>query len=143
VGTAQGYSALWLGMAVRVTGGKVITIEIDPALARQARENIRCSGLQDVIESKTNDALLEIPAISGEFDFVFLDLGGAHHKQLLDILYPRLAEGGAIVSHNAYALRFTGDGYMTALDHNANLSTMIVPTISGGIAVSVKKSSLP
>lgn len=141
VGTARGYAALWFGMAMRETGGKVITIEIDPAVAQRARENIRQAGLEDVIESRINDALIEVPATRGDFDFVFLDLGGPHHRELLDLLYPRLTRGGAIVSHNAYLLRFTGDDYLATVCNKADMETRILPTLSGGIAVSVKRSS--
>jgi hypothetical protein len=33
IGTARGYSSMWLGLAMRQTGGRLITIEIDPETA--------------------------------------------------------------------------------------------------------------
>jgi predicted O-methyltransferase YrrM len=45
VGTARGYAAVWFGLAARTTGGRVVTIEIDPQVAAEARENIRRAGL--------------------------------------------------------------------------------------------------
>ncbi|GEM_PF-1028927 len=138
VGTGNGYAALWLGMAMRATGGKAITIEIDPATARQARRNIQDAQLENVVDLRINDVFREVPAIPGDFDFVFLDLGGVHHERLLEMLSPRLAPGGAIVSHNALGLRFTAAGYLPAAWRNANLETGILPTLSGGLAISVK-----
>jgi predicted O-methyltransferase YrrM len=138
VGTGYGYAALWLGMAMTSTGGKVITIEIDPATARLARDHIREAQMDGVIESRIDDALREIPAIPGDFDLVFLDLGGAHHKELFDLLYSRVAPGGTIVSHNAFALRFTAPAYLPAVQRTPDMETRIVPTLSGGLAISVK-----
>ncbi len=141
VGTGEGYAALWLGLAMRATGGKVITIEIDPVTAGQARDNIRDAQLENVIESRINDAFREVPVIPGDLDFLFLDLGGAHHEKLFEMLLPRLAPGGAIVSHNALALRLTAAGYLPAAYRAANLETSIFPTLSGGLAISVKTAA--
>jgi hypothetical protein len=48
LGTARGCAALWIGMAMEKTGGKLITIEIDPKAAAEARENFRRAGLAHV-----------------------------------------------------------------------------------------------
>ena len=138
VGTGSGCAALWLGLAMKASGGKVITVEIDPATAHGAREKFRAAGLEDVIESRINDAVRELPAIRGGFDFVFLDLGGAHQEELFDLLHPRLASGGALVSHNAFGLRYSAAGYLPAVYRENDMKTTIVPTLSGGLAISVK-----
>ncbi|MGH2348714.1 MAG: O-methyltransferase [bacterium] len=52
IGTSNGYSSLWLGLAFRETGGRLITIEIEPKRAKEARRNIREAGLADVIDSR-------------------------------------------------------------------------------------------
>ena len=41
--------------------------------AREARENFEHAGLDHIIDSRINDALKEIPALEGTFDFVFID----------------------------------------------------------------------
>src|SRR5206468_5807726 len=41
VGTAIGYSAVWLALAARETGGRVVTIENDPARAAWAEAYFR------------------------------------------------------------------------------------------------------
>src|SRR5262245_43871408 len=49
IGAASGYSAIWIGLAMRETGGTLTTIEYDPVRAKEAAENIRRAGLQDVV----------------------------------------------------------------------------------------------
>ena len=48
IGTAEGYAALWLGLAMKRNGGQVITVEIEPETADRARANIRQAGLEGV-----------------------------------------------------------------------------------------------
>ena len=36
VGTSNGYSAIWLAAALKETGGRLITLEFDPARAAEA-----------------------------------------------------------------------------------------------------------
>ena len=45
IGAAQGYSAIWIGMAMRETGGRLVTIEYDPARAKEAAANVKRAGL--------------------------------------------------------------------------------------------------
>ncbi len=138
IGTAEGYTALWLGLAMKRNGGQVITIEIDPETADTARANIRQAGLEGVIDSRINDALAEIPALKGEFDFVFLDTGNPLNKKLFDLLRTRISSGGAILAHNAASLKSEQPDFLTAIRGDPSFDTKIVPTARGGILVSVR-----
>ncbi len=139
IGTAEGYSALWLGLAMKRTGGQVITIEIDPETADLARANIRQAGLEGVIDSRINDALAEIPELKGDFDFVFMDTGAPLNKKLFDLLQTRICLGGAILAHNAASLKSQQPDFLTAIQSDPRFETKIVPTGRGGILVGVRK----
>lgn len=104
IGTAEGNSALWMGMAFRKSGGRLETIDRNAERTRIAVENFRQAGLASVIDCRTADAFDEIPKLEGTFDFVFMDTGAPIHKKLLDLVYTRLAPGATIVSHNANTL---------------------------------------
>jgi len=139
IGTARGYSSMWLGLAMRKTGGKLITIEIDPETADQARANFRKAGLEDVIDSRINDAFREIPALKGKFDFVFMDLGNPVNKKLLDLLYAKIAPGGAVTAHNAATFKRRQPDFLKAIQSDPNLETTVHKTATGGISVTVKR----
>src|SRR5262252_2523236 len=49
IGGAYGYSAIWMGLGWRETGGKLTTIEYDPARAKSAAEHVRAAGLADIV----------------------------------------------------------------------------------------------
>jgi len=138
VGTARGYAAVWLGLAARTTGGRVVTIEIDPLIAAEARENIRRAGLEDIVESRVNDALVEIPSLAGNFDFVFIDPGAPINKRVLDLVYDRVPTGGLVVAHNAFGFRLADPEFRKAIRDDPRLETTIVPTLSGGLSITTK-----
>src|SRR5687768_13676559 len=63
IGGASGYSAIWMGLGLRKTGGRLVTIEYDPVRAKELVANIRRAGLADIVEVRTGDAFLQIPKI--------------------------------------------------------------------------------
>jgi predicted O-methyltransferase YrrM len=139
IGTAEGYAALWNGLGVRKNGGRVITIEIDPETADKARANFKEAGMDRFVDSRMNDALAEIPALKGDFDFVFMDTGAPLNARLFGLLQSRIAPGGAILAHNAASLKSHQPDFLKAIEGDPSLETKIVPTARGGILVAIKK----
>ncbi|MFC1850401.1 O-methyltransferase [candidate division CSSED10-310 bacterium] len=140
IGTSNGYSTLWLGLAFQKTGGTVITIEIEPQRAREARRNFKKAGLDGVIDSRINDAFKEIPTIKGEFDFIFLDAWKPDYIRFLKMLTPRIRPGGAITAHNVISQSQSMKDFLDALHHDPDLKTTIHKTSAAGISVSIVRS---
>src|SRR6476469_4849839 len=61
IGGASGYSAIWIGMGLRETGGRLVTIEYDPERAKEAAANVQRAGLTDIVRVVPGDAFREIP----------------------------------------------------------------------------------
>jgi predicted O-methyltransferase YrrM len=73
IGTLGGYSTIWLARALP-PGGKLVTCEYDPKHAEVAKANLARAGFgEDVVEIRVGAALDTLPALSGPFDFVFID----------------------------------------------------------------------
>src|SRR6266542_226237 len=100
IGTAYGYSAIWIGLGLRDTGGKLVTIEIDPTRAQEATDNIKKAGLTDVVTVISGDAFKEIPKLAGTFDCVFVDAWKRDYIKFFDMTYPRMDKGGLFLGHN-------------------------------------------
>jgi caffeoyl-CoA O-methyltransferase len=100
IGTSNGYSGLWIGLALKKNGGKLVTIEIDPRTASEARRNFRNAGLDNVIEVITGDALEEIPLVPGKFDFVFIDAYKPQYLDYLKLVRHRVRYDGSITARN-------------------------------------------
>ena len=73
IGTSSGYSTLWLALAARANGGKVITHEIDPEKVKIATANFKKAGLDGVITIVEGDLTLRAIGQNGVvFDHLFL-----------------------------------------------------------------------
>jgi predicted O-methyltransferase YrrM len=139
IGGASGYSAIWIGLALRETGGKLVTIEYDAARATELSANIARAGLSDVVQVVSGDAFAEIPKVAGTFDFVFLDAWKKDYKRFLDMVYPRLDRGGLFVAHNVVNKRSEMEDFLDAVHKNPSLWTTIVSPSGEGMSVSLKR----
>ena len=139
IGGASGYSAIWIGLALRETGGKLVTIEYDPARAKELSANVARAGLSDVVQVVSGDAFAEIPKVAGTFDFVFLDAWKKDYKRFLDMVYPRLDKGGLFVAHNVVNKRSEMADFLDAVHKNPSLWTTIVSPSGEGMSVSLKR----
>jgi predicted O-methyltransferase YrrM len=138
IGGANGYSAIWIGLALRETGGHLTTIEFDPVRARTAGINIARAGLGDVVTVVPGDAFKEIPRIAGDFDFVFLDAWKRDYKRFLDMVLPRTRPGGLLLAHNVVNKRDELGDFLAAIQDNPALFTAIVRPSSEGMSVSYR-----
>jgi len=139
IGTSNGYSALWLGLAFKENGGRLITIEIEPQRAREARENFKHAGLQDVIESRVNDALKEIQTVEGKFDFVFIDAWKPDYLKYLELVLPKMKPGGVITAHNVTSQGGLMRGFLNEIHSNPRLETTIDRSSRAGVSISYIK----
>jgi predicted O-methyltransferase YrrM len=76
IGTLGGYSTICLARGV-APRGRVVTLEVNPAHAAIARDNIARAGVLDTVEIQVGAALDSLPALAarnhGLFDLVFID----------------------------------------------------------------------
>ncbi len=100
LGTATGYSAIFLGRACASNAGLLTTIELDPALAARARRNLARAGLQDQANVICDDALVQLPQLSGAFELVFMDIEKADYARALPECHRLLRKGGLLIADN-------------------------------------------
>lgn len=139
IGGANGYSAIWIGLGLRQTGGRLTTIEYDPARAKVAAENIRRAGLSDIVTVVSGDAFREIPKLQGEFDFVFLDAWKRDYRKFFDLVAPRLDAGGLLLAHNVVNKRGELQDFLDAIDRAPGLWNATVSPSGEGISLSYRK----
>jgi predicted O-methyltransferase YrrM len=139
IGGASGYSAIWIGSALKDTGGRLVTIEYDPGRAKELAENVRRAGVADVVQVVAGDAFEQIPRIEGTFDFVFLDAWKKDYKRFFDLVYPRLDAHGVFVAHNVVNKKSEMEDFLATIHQHPSLWTSIVSPSSEGMSVSVKR----
>ncbi len=100
LGTASGYSAIFLAEACREVRGSVVSLEHDPDLARQAEVHLAEAGLQAAAEIVCADALDWLARTSERFDLVFMDIEKEDYIKALPHLRNVLVQGGLLVADN-------------------------------------------
>jgi len=154
IGTAIGYSGIWLAGALP-PGGMLLTMELNEDRAREARDNFAKAGLADRVSVIVGDAQLKIAKVSGPFDLIFQDGDKMLYGPLLDRLVDLLRPGGLLVTDNVlwsgevvpgYAAAPTQDpdstraiaAYNVRVASHPGLITATIP-LRDGVSVSVKK----
>lgn len=139
IGGAYGYSAIWIGLGLRETGGRLISIEFDPARARTASDNVRRAGLADIVSVVPGDAFKEIPKLPGAFDFVFLDAWKKDYKRFFDLVLPRLSPRGLILAHNVVNKQSEMRDFLDSIQNDPALFTTIVRPSGEGMSITYKR----
>lgn len=156
IGTAIGYSTIWLAGALP-PGGMLFTMEINPERAREARANIARADLTDRVMVMIGDAQQLLAKVAGPFDLIFQDGDKRLYAPTLDRLVGLLRPGGLLVTDNAlwdgevvpgYAAspRRSAEDTRAIADYNERLNahplmmTSTVP-LRDGVAISVKRTA--
>jgi len=139
IGGASGYSAIWIALGLRETGGRLVTIEYDAGRATALRANIARAGMSDIVQVIAGDAFAEIPKLTGTVDFVFLDAWKKDYRRFLDLVLPRLDRGGVFVAHNVVNKRSEMGEFLDAITRYPALLTSIVSPSGEGVSVSYKR----
>jgi len=138
LGTSNGYSGIWQCLALRTTGGKLTTFEIDVRRAAMARENFKRAGVDDLVTLIEGDAHEKVAEVTGPVDIVFLDADKEGYLDYLNKLLPKVRPGGLIVAHNMNA-RQADPRYVEAITTNPDLETIFL----NGVGVTMKKRCRP
>ncbi|HZY47891.1 MAG TPA: O-methyltransferase [Candidatus Bathyarchaeia archaeon] len=149
IGTAIGYSGIWLGRAVAPLKGTVTTIDKDPARVRQAEKNIAEANLKNVIKVLEGDALRILPTLKDEYDLVFLDSDKSIYLDAFKMSIKKLRSGGLFLADNTLwsgdvAKGGKSETTQTMIKFNKEifsypgLSTVIVP-LRDGVTISFKE----
>lgn len=139
IGGASGYSAIWMGLGLRDTGGHLVTIEYDTARAKEAKANVERAGVSTNVRVVSGDAFVEIPKLEGTFDLIFLDAWKPDYKKFFDMTFPRLEPGGLFVAHNVVNKRDEMKDFLTAITTRPDAWTTIIAPSGEGLSLTYKK----
>ena len=139
IGTSNGYSGIWWCLALRKTGGKLTTHDINKDRAALARKNFKRAGVEKYVTLVEGDAHKEITKLKDKIDIVFMDADKAGYVDYLKKLLPLVRPGGLIIAHNTTSHGKGMEPYLKAVTTDKNLETIFLHTRSAGLGVSLKK----
>ncbi len=144
VGTFIGYSAILMAKHLP-RSAKVTSIDINPAVAEMARNNIRKAGLSHMIEVIVGDAKAVISMLPGPIDLVFIDAAKEEYYTYLRLVENKLRPGSVVVADNAGIFAQEMAEYLNYVRHSGQYRSSYHPStlefrddIPDGVEVSVK-----
>jgi predicted O-methyltransferase YrrM len=136
IGGSRGYSSIWLAAAASILGGRVVSIENDPAKCEAWRRNVEEAGLTEWAELVEGDAAEHLSALDDIFDLVFIDAEKEDYEGHFRLARPMVEPGGLIVADNVLSHEETLGAYSRARQSDPALVSVTVP-LDRGLEVSV------
>lgn len=120
--------------------GKIITTEIDEAIAQIATRNIERMELSDRIRVTTGDAKKVIPRLNEKFDLVFIDATKEEYLDYLKLAEDKLRKGGIVVADNAGIFANEMKNYLDYVRRSGKYQSKFYdfPEVKDGVEVSIK-----
>jgi caffeoyl-CoA O-methyltransferase len=153
LGSAIGYSTLWLARAVGPKG-TVFYTDSDPENAERAKGYLGRAGVLNRVRILVGDALKMLQSTEGEFDLIFNDVNKTQYPEVFRLAAPRLRAGGLLVTDNVLwsgrVAKVAGakdantraiQQFNRQLYRSTDFFTTIIP-LRDGLAVALKNSAI-
>jgi len=131
LGGSRGYSTIWLAAGVRNLGGRVLSLEHDPAKLEAWRVNVDEAGLSDWAELVPGDAFETLLAVDDVFDVVFLDAEKELYELLFEQARTKLEPGAVVIADNVLSHEDVLGAYSRARQADPTLESVTVPLDRG------------
>jgi predicted O-methyltransferase YrrM len=136
VGGSRGYSTIWLAAGVRHLGGRVLSLEADPAKCEAWRANIDEAGVEGTAQLIEGDAFESLPAIDDVFDIVFIDAEKDDYEALFELARPKVEPGALFVADNVLSHADPLGEYSRRRQADPTLESVTLP-LDRGLELSV------
>jgi len=140
IGGSRGYSSIWLGAGVRYFGGRVLSLEADPAKVEAWRANVAEAGLEETVDLIAGDAFETLPQIDDVFDIVFIDAEKDDYERLFQLARGKVEAGALFVADNVLSHADPLAEYSQARQADPTLESVTVP-LDRGLELSVVLSA--
>lgn len=128
IGTSNGYSGIWLGKALKETGGHLTTIEFYDKRLDVAKENFKICGVDDVITTLKGSALMHLEYLPQDFeiDIAFVDANKSEYIKYFEFIDKHLKKGGIIFCDNVLSHEAKCKPFIDAINANPNYENVIL-----------------
>jgi predicted O-methyltransferase YrrM len=144
LGTSNGYSTVWLADAARAIGAELVSVEIDPARTREARQNLEAAGLDSYAELRTEDAGQTLATSPDEhWGLIFLDAERPAYTGYWPDLVRTLTAGGLLVVDNVISHADQVADFRQLVADDPQALDVLAPTGAGALLVVKSPAALP
>ncbi len=133
IGTSAGYSALWITLAAKLKGVKLITFELLPEKADLAKKTFKKAKVSNFVELVHGDARGHVKGYE-EVAFCFIDPEKEMYQEFYDMVLPNLVSGGLLVADNVISHKDGLAGFLANAEADERVDCVVVP-IGRGLLV--------
>jgi len=129
IGSANGYSTIWMAEAAKHVGGHIVSIDYSRPTFAECKANILEAGFKDTVELIYGDALQVIPAMPTDlrFDMAFVDGRKSSYLNFWNALLPKLGENPVVVFDDILAFSKKTESLTKALALQTEYDSIILP----------------
>ena len=134
IGTSNGYSAIWIALALKETKGHLTTIEFWDKRQSIARENFKICKVDSLITpiiGSAFDVMEELNQKGEKFDFVFMDANKSEYIRYYELVDKMLVDGGIIAADNVLSHEEKVKPFVDAISANPNYQVEILNLPAG------------
>jgi caffeoyl-CoA O-methyltransferase len=135
IGSSNGVSTIWLGAAMRVTGGMVTGTELIPERAAEANANLAEAGLQEFARVLADAAGKVAYQLEGPFDLAFIDAEKDDYIDHFELVWPLIRPLGIVVADNV--ISHDVSAYQAMLRAREDCETLTLP-LDRGLELTVR-----
>ncbi len=139
IGTSGGYSALWLSLAAKRRGDKLVTFELLPEKAELARETFDKAQAWDQVDLVHGDARGHLKDYE-EIAFCFLDAEKEMYTEFYKEVVPSLKPGGLLVADNVISHKEALAKFVEQARKDKSVDAAVLP-VGLGVLVCVKREA--
>ncbi len=133
IGTSGGYSALWITLATKLRGTKLVTFELLPEKADLAKKTFKKAKVEGLVELVHGDARGHVGGYA-EVAFCFLDAEKEMYQEFYDLVVPNLVPGGMLALDNDVSQRDILEDVINRAEVDDRVDSVVVP-IGRGVLV--------
>ncbi len=155
IGCAVGFSAIFMSNYLDKEG-KIITIERNPSMIQEAKQNLKDLCLEDKIILLEGDANDILKNLDEKFDIIFMDAAKGQYINILPFIYKMLNKEGLIIADDVLqkgtiakqkqdiekrqrTIHYRLNNFLKEITENKNLQTTVLP-IGDGVSISYNKN---
>ena len=137
VGTSYGFSGLWWAAALRQTGGRLHTIDVNPKKYESSKATFASAGVSDIVTNYLGDAAGILPTMPDGIDLAFIDADKPACRAYFDVLWPKVRPGGCVLTDNVTSHKAELADYVAYLRGRRDASSVELP-VGNGVEWTVK-----
>src|SRR5262249_59858105 len=122
---------IWIAAAARNLGGRVLSLEADPAKVEVWQRNIAEAGLEEWAEVLEGDAFATLRSLDDVLDVCFLDAEKRDYEALFGLARTKLDPGALVVADNVLSDADELAAYSAARQADPTLLSVTLPLDRG------------